>query len=200
MITSDLSSVSLVLTTLCFESSSLLIQLPSFSRLQNRTDASKMQRVLSLLLLLLLLTDFQWRSIHSCRRSRKRRSEPPNYLWISTTGGLSYARCRESISRSRLTFACVQDFFAKAVGHVKKVLLAYGPNGRSRGEATVTFSKTDSAAKAHKDYNGVNVDNRPMKVLTFSLNFDLTCLTAYRSRSWAAQQWFGPRTKVLRTG
>lgn len=70
---------------------------------------------------------------------------------------------------------------------MKKVLLAYGPNGRSRGEATVTFSKADSAAKAHKDYNGVNVDNRPMKVLILSLKSYRTCLTTSRSRSWAGQ-------------
>lgn len=69
-----------------------------------------------------------------------------------------------SISRSGLTFDCVQDFFSKAVGHVKKALLSYGPNGRSRGEATIIFSKPDSAAKAQKEYNGVGVDGKPMRV------------------------------------
>ena len=67
-------------------------------------------------------------------------------------------------TRSGLTFDCVQDFFAKAVGHVKKVLLSYGPNGRSRGEASVIFSKPDGATKAFKEYNSVKVDDRPMRV------------------------------------
>jgi len=67
-------------------------------------------------------------------------------------------------TRSGLTFDCVQDFFNKAVGHVKKVLLSYGPNGNSRGEASVIFSKPESATKAFKEYNSVKVDNRPMRV------------------------------------
>lgn len=72
--------------------------------------------------------------------------------------------------KARLTFDRVQDFFSKAIGHVKKVSLAYGPNGKSRGEATVIFSKGDSAAKAHKEYNNVGVDGRPMKVRSEALS------------------------------
>jgi len=46
------------------------------------------------------------------------------------------------------------------------VSLAYGPDGKSRGEATVIFSKPGSAAEAHKEYNNVGVDGRPMRVST----------------------------------
>lgn len=81
------------------------------------------------------------------------------------TAALSFrARLRTYDSRSGLTFDCVQDFFSKAVGHVKKVLLSYAPNGRSRGEASVVFSRPDSAARAQKEFNNVGVDGRPMKV------------------------------------
>ncbi|KAK5117302.1 hypothetical protein LTR62_005919 [Meristemomyces frigidus] len=58
----------------------------------------------------------------------------------------------------------LKDFFAKAVGGVKKVLLSYGPNGRSRGEATVFFLRVDKATEAVKAYNGVKVDNKAMKI------------------------------------
>ena len=43
--------------------------------------------------------------------------------------------------------------------------MVYGPNGQSRGIATVIFSKPTAAAKAVKELNGVKVDGRPMKVL-----------------------------------
>ncbi|WPH04587.1 Hypothetical protein R9X50_00747900 [Acrodontium crateriforme] len=63
-----------------------------------------------------------------------------------------------------VTETLVKDFFHKAVGGVKRVVLAYGPNGRSRGEATVTFNKAGSAAKAQAEYNNVKVDERAMKI------------------------------------
>jgi THO complex subunit 4 len=44
------------------------------------------------------------------------------------------------------------------------VTLAYGPDGRSRGEATVLFGESTKAAEALKKFNGVKVDNRPMRV------------------------------------
>jgi THO complex subunit 4 len=42
-------------------------------------------------------------------------------------------------------------------------MLTYGPNGRSRGVATIVFAKPGSAADAAKQLNGVKVDNRAMK-------------------------------------
>jgi THO complex subunit 4 len=43
-------------------------------------------------------------------------------------------------------------------------MLTYGPNGRSRGTATIVFAKSGSAAQAARELNGVKVDNRAMKV------------------------------------
>jgi THO complex subunit 4 len=43
-------------------------------------------------------------------------------------------------------------------------MLNYGPSGKSRGVATISFSKLDAAAKAAKAMDGVKVDGRPMKV------------------------------------
>ncbi|KAM0717217.1 hypothetical protein Q7P37_007069 [Cladosporium fusiforme] len=58
----------------------------------------------------------------------------------------------------------IKDYFSKSVGAVKKVMLTYGPNGRSRGTATIIFSKPGSAEKAARELNGVKVDNRAMRI------------------------------------
>jgi len=42
--------------------------------------------------------------------------------------------------------------------------MSYDSQGRSRGSATILFNKTDSAAKAAKELNGIKVDNRHMRV------------------------------------
>lgn len=57
-----------------------------------------------------------------------------------------------------------KEYFSKAIGHVKTCSLSYGPNGVSRGIATIVFSKHGDAEKAAATYNGVLVDKRPMKV------------------------------------
>ena len=43
-------------------------------------------------------------------------------------------------------------------------MLTYGPNGVSRGIATIIFSKAGSANDALVQLNGMLVDKRPMKV------------------------------------
>ncbi|KKY18977.1 putative rna recognition motif containing protein [Diplodia seriata] len=58
----------------------------------------------------------------------------------------------------------IKEYFAKSVGPVKKVLLTYGPNGQSRGVATVIFAKSTAATEAAAAHNGLKVDNRPMRV------------------------------------
>jgi len=58
----------------------------------------------------------------------------------------------------------IKEYLVQSVGHVKKVMLVYGPNGQSRGIANITFSKPDDASKAVSELNGVKVDNRAMKV------------------------------------
>ena len=43
-------------------------------------------------------------------------------------------------------------------------MLTYGPNGVSRGVATIIFSKPGDANNAVVQLNGMLVDKRPMKV------------------------------------
>lgn len=50
------------------------------------------------------------------------------------------------------------------IGKTKKVSISYGPNGQSRGVATVVFKNPASAVQAAKQMNGVKIDERPMKV------------------------------------
>jgi len=60
--------------------------------------------------------------------------------------------------------AQIKEYFGKSVGFVKRVSLQYNQNGQSRGIADIIFSKSDAAAKAAKDLNGMLVDKRPMKI------------------------------------
>lgn len=68
--------------------------------------------------------------------------------------------------RRRLTLNVNQDYFSKTIGQVKRVMLTYGPTGKSRGTATIVFHRPESGAQAAKQLNGVKVDNRAMKVRT----------------------------------
>lgn len=56
-----------------------------------------------------------------------------------------------------------QDYFSSTVSAVKRVILNYGPDGRSRGSATVSFHKPGAAAEAVK-LDGTKVDGRAMRV------------------------------------
>lgn len=58
----------------------------------------------------------------------------------------------------------IKEYFTKVVGPVKKIILSYGPDGRSRGIATIIFVNPAHGKKAYEQYNGVLVDTRPMKV------------------------------------
>ena len=52
------------------------------------------------------------------------------------------------------------------VGPIRRAILTYGPDGRSRGVATIEFTNPERAATAALHYNGVQVDNRPIKVIS----------------------------------
>jgi hypothetical protein len=60
-----------------------------------------------------------------------------------------------------------QEYFSGTVGPVKRAYLTYGPDGQSRGIATIVFSGAASAAKAAKELDAVAVDGRPMRVRDF---------------------------------
>ncbi|KAI1269634.1 RNA recognition domain-containing protein [Xylariaceae sp. FL1019] len=58
----------------------------------------------------------------------------------------------------------IKEYFAKAVGFVKRVELSYGANSVSRGIATITFHKADGASLAFNNLNGIHIDSRPLKI------------------------------------
>jgi len=63
-----------------------------------------------------------------------------------------------------VTESQIKDYFVQTIGIVKKVLLTYGPNGQSRGVATIIFSDGKAASEAAKLHDGTKVDGRPMRV------------------------------------
>jgi len=58
----------------------------------------------------------------------------------------------------------IKEYFHEAKLNTRTVQLTYGPNGVSRGEATITFHRPSDAAAAVSKLNGVKVDNRSLKV------------------------------------
>ncbi|KAE9985653.1 hypothetical protein EG328_007067 [Venturia inaequalis] len=54
----------------------------------------------------------------------------------------------------------IKDYFSQTVGAVKKIELSYGPTGKSRGIATLTFAKPAAATQAAKELDGLKVDQR----------------------------------------
>ncbi|KAA6406791.1 MAG: rna recognition motif containing [Lasallia pustulata] len=58
----------------------------------------------------------------------------------------------------------IKEYFGKSVGPVKRVTITYGPNGVSRGIATIIFGLPGSANEALTKLNGLLIDKRPMKV------------------------------------
>ncbi len=69
-----------------------------------------------------------------------------------------------TINQKSTNMRMIQDYFGQTIGNVKRVLLTYGPNGRSRGNATIIFRTGDAGQKAVKQLDGVKVDSKPMKV------------------------------------
>lgn len=90
-------------------------------------------------------------------------------IWTSWLTCLSLARIswpgsiRPPLTSRKLTCLCTQDYFSSTVAPVKKVILNYGPNGMSRGSATVSFAKPTAAAESVK-LDGTKVDGRAMRV------------------------------------
>ena len=57
--------------------------------------------------------------------------------------------------------------FNVQIGRVVRVSLAYGPQGQSKGVATVQFQRKGDAKKAYDAYNGKLIDNtKRLKVLS----------------------------------
>ncbi|KAH8597886.1 putative mRNA export protein mlo3 [Bisporella sp. PMI_857] len=58
----------------------------------------------------------------------------------------------------------LKEYFAKSIQKTKRVEIAYGPNGVSRGVATVTFADSQAATQAVSKVNGVLVDGKALKI------------------------------------
>ena len=93
-------------------------------------------------------------------------SHHSSLFWAEDSGirwRSGHARCLRPPQKST-NIRIIQDYFQQTIGNVKKVLLTYGANGRSRGMATIIFRTGTDGQKAVKQLDGVKVDNKPMKV------------------------------------
>lgn len=78
-----------------------------------------------------------------------------------TSVSLGAKRVLVSNLDSEVTEDDVQDIFENA-GDLTNVTVHYDDNGRSKGTALVMFAKSAQAAAAAKEYDGAEVDGRPM--------------------------------------
>jgi len=88
----------------------------------------------------------------------------------------------------------LKEYFQQVVGPIKRSVITYGPNGQSRGIATIEFVKPQDAATAAQKYNGVEVDKRPMKV---ELVVDPNAPASFADRVGAPKQ--APAAKAAAT-
>ncbi|KAI8998247.1 hypothetical protein BC832DRAFT_239276 [Gaertneriomyces semiglobifer] len=73
----------------------------------------------------------------------------------------------------------VRELFAQ-IGPVKSAQLNYDANGRSKGVATIIFSRAGDAQKAIREYHNRTLDNKPMKI-ELIVRADAPALTAPRA-------------------
>ncbi|KAI8893574.1 hypothetical protein BC833DRAFT_531636, partial [Globomyces pollinis-pini] len=76
----------------------------------------------------------------------------------SATDKLVVSNLAPSVSQSD-----VRELFAR-IGPVRSAQLNYNQDGKSKGVATVIFSKLGDAHKAYTEYHNRPLDNRPMKI------------------------------------
>ncbi|KAG4305160.1 hypothetical protein PORY_001330 [Pneumocystis oryctolagi] len=66
---------------------------------------------------------------------------------------------------SDVTEAQIKDLFSKSIGPTRRCFLSYGPNGQSKGIATVIFQRKADAGRAYKEYEGKLIDGtRKLKI------------------------------------
>lgn len=66
----------------------------------------------------------------------------------------------------------VQDYISKTVAPPKRVMITYGPDGRSRGIATVIFADPTASTRAAKLLDNIKIDGRMIKVVRTGSTMD----------------------------
>ncbi|KAG5517898.1 hypothetical protein PMAC_000353 [Pneumocystis sp. 'macacae'] len=66
---------------------------------------------------------------------------------------------------SDVTEAQIKDLFSNSIGPTRRCFLSYGPNGQSKGIATVVFQRKADAGRAYNKYEGKVIDGaRKLKI------------------------------------
>eukprot|EP00190_Bangiopsis_sp_CCMP1999_P002199 CAMPEP_0198737152 /NCGR_PEP_ID=MMETSP1475-20131203/67718_1 /TAXON_ID= ORGANISM="Unidentified sp., Strain CCMP1999" /NCGR_SAMPLE_ID=MMETSP1475 /ASSEMBLY_ACC=CAM_ASM_001111 /LENGTH=683 /DNA_ID=CAMNT_0044501009 /DNA_START=900 /DNA_END=2951 /DNA_ORIENTATION=- len=63
----------------------------------------------------------------------------------------------------KVTHGDINDLFS-GIGQIKQAMIKFDKQGRSTGQAEVVFANSSSALDAIQKYNGVPLDNRPLKI------------------------------------
>jgi len=94
------------------------------------------------------------------------RSQPYSLPRVAGLGGSGAEGSKILISNLdfNVTEADLKELFETRVGPLKKVALNYDATGRSKGSATIQFSRARDAAVAYDKYHNVTLDGRAMKI------------------------------------
>ncbi|XPS74909.1 RNA-binding RNA annealing protein [Ascochyta lentis] len=97
----------------------------------------------------------------STKQSKQPKAAPAGPAAVGAESKIMISNLPLDVEQNQL-----QEYFASAVGvgRPKKILMQYGPNGKSLGSATVIFNRPEQASKATTALNGVKIDNRPIRV------------------------------------
>jgi len=97
-------------------------------------------------------------------QSRAQPYSNPRATGLITTSGGEGSKILISNLDFNVTEADLKELFETRVGPLRRVALNYDATGKSKGSATIQFSRARDAAVAYDKYHNVTLDGRAMKI------------------------------------